>query len=129
VFRENWLVWYRLRLPPKMLDREIAQTIQRAAEEPWAWESLRRLYNRVREHGEPLPASLRTWVDDVVNERCSRPNPPGPKPDVDRNARYRIALFVLTKALGHTREKAILFMAEATGKSEDTVRSILRRGL
>ena len=43
--------------------------------------------------------------------------------------RRRIALFVLTKALGHTREKAILFMAEATGKSEDTVRSILRRGL
>ena len=126
VFRENRLVWWYLS-KPWALDREIAQTIQRA-KEPWAWESLRRLYNRVREDDEPLPASLQTWADDVVNERCSRRNPRGPKPDVDRNARYRIALTVLTMLLGHTRENAIALMAEATGEPEDTVCSTLRRG-
>ena len=129
VFRENWLVWHRAVLPPKMLEAEIAKMIARASGErrPWAWESLRRLYNRVREHDEPLPPILQTWVDDVVNERVQRPNPAGRKPDSYRNSRYHIAFTVLTEFFGLTQEQALAVMTEATEQSEDTVRSILRR--
>ena len=34
VFRENWLVWHRAVLPPKMLEAEIEKMIARAGEPP-----------------------------------------------------------------------------------------------
>lgn len=126
VHRENWLIWHRTMLPPEMLDREIAKMVERARRVPWAWESLRRLYNDC--DGDPLPVPLKLWVDDVVNERITRPNPRGPKPDTGRHNRYRIAFAVLTEFLKFKRDDAIAFVAEATGEPEDTVSSVLRRG-
>ena len=128
VYRENWLVWYRTK--PWVLDKEIEKVIASATgKEPkaWAWESLRRLYNACREADEPLPAALRTWVDDVVNERVDRPKRRGRKPDSYRNSRYRIAYAFLTMFLDYTKERAIAAMATATKQPEDTVCSILRR--
>ena len=130
VFRENWLVWHSVLATPAMLEEEIAKVVARASGEkamPWAWESLRRLYNDCREAGEPLPEPLQAWVDDVVNERLQRPTPRGAKPDSYRNSRYRIAYAFLTEFLQRTKELAIADMARATNQPEETVRSILRR--
>ena len=123
--RENWLVWHRAMLTAGMLEREIAKTVERAHRDPWAWESLRRLYNDF--DGDPLPAPLKSWVDDVVNERSTRPTR-GRKPESSRHSRHRIAFVVLTKMLRFTRERAIAMMAATTEESEETVRSRLRRG-
>ena len=129
VYRENWLVWW-YRTKPWVLDKEIEKVIASATgKEPkaWAWESLRRLYNACREADDPLPAALRTWVDDVVNGRVQRPNRRGRKPDSYRNSRYRIAYAFLTMFLGYKKEPAIAKMATATKQPEETVSSILRR--
>ena len=129
VYRENWLVWW-YRTKPWVLDKEIEKVITSATgKEPkaWAWESLRRLYNACREADEPLPAALRTWVDDVVNERVDRPKRSGRKPDSYRNSRYRIAYAFLTVFLDYTKKEAIFAMATVTNQPETTVGSILRR--
>ena len=129
VYRENWLVWW-CRTKPWVLDKEIEKVIASATgKEPkaWAWESLRRLYNACREADEPLPAALRTWVDDVVNERVDPPKRSGRKPDSYRNSRYRIAYAFLTMFLNRTKELAIADMARATNQPDNTVLSILRR--
>ena len=129
VYRENWLVWHKEFLTPKMLDKEIEKALARARGKkarPWAWESLLRLYNEFRDRGEPIPASLQLWADDVVNERLRRPKGRR-KPDTARHARYRIAAAVLSKMVGMKREESIAFIAEETGEPEETVRSVLRR--
>ena len=128
VFRENWLAWHFIMLPPRMLAKEIEKVVTRATEkrESWAWESLRRLYNDCRESGEPLPAPLRAWVDDVVNGRV-RPKRTGPKPDTAEHSRYLIAFHVLTGFLHFTPNAALLEMSMATDESENTIKSRLRR--
>ena len=130
VFRENWLVWHRAMIPARMLDREIEKNVRRATagkREPWAWESLVRLYNDCRESGEPLPAPLQAWVDDVVNGKVRVPKPRGPKPDTSKHSRYLIAYTVLTEFLRFKPEDARLEMMMATDESEETIKSRLRR--
>ena len=130
VYRENWLTFHFGAFPQElhqMLDKEIEKVVSSAAAEPWAWESLCRLYNSCRERGEPLPARLQSWVDDVVNGAVQRPNPRGPKPDTAEHSRYRIAFHVLTEFLKFKRRGALLEMSTATGESEDTIKSRLRR--
>ena len=133
VFRENWLVWHYSVFPPElhpMLEREVEKVATRATgkkAEPWAWESLCRLYNSCRERGEPLPARLQAWVDDVVNGAVQQPTRKGPKPDTAEHSRYRIAYHVLTEFLHFKPTAALLEMSMATEESENTIKSRLRR--
>ena len=130
VYRENWLVWHQVMLPPRMLDEEIEKVVAQATgrdAKPWAWESLRRLYNACREREEPLPASLQTWVDNVVNGRVKRPTRPGKEPDSALHSRYDIAFTVLTKLLKFSKKDAVWIISEAADELEETVRSFLRR--
>ena len=129
VYRENWLVWHRAMLPPTMLEKEIKKVVAGATEkrESWAWVSLRRLYNDYRESGEPLPAPLQGWLDDVVNERVKRPSRPGKEPDSALHSRYDIAFTVLTKFLKYSKKDAVWIISEAADELEETVRSFLRR--
>ena len=131
VYRENWLTWHHgVGLPSGMVAKEIEKAVARATgkgAQPWAWESLTRLYNACREREEPLPAPLQSWVDDVVNGRVSRPIRRGRKPDSDKHSRYAIAFAVLTGPFGYTWEQAIVEMAGATNQPEDTIHSLLGR--
>ena len=66
VYRENWLVWHRAMLPPTMLEKEIKKVVGGATgrgAKPWAWESLRVLYNDFRASADdPLPVALQAWL-------------------------------------------------------------------
>jgi hypothetical protein len=131
VYRENWLVWHRAMLPPTMLEKEIKKVVAGATgrgAKPWAWESLRRLYNDFRESADdPVPVALQAWVDDVVNERVKRPTRPGKEPDSALHSRYDIAFTVLTKLLKFSKKDAVWIISEAADELEETVRSFLRR--
>ena len=128
--RENWLVWHSAMLTPKMLEKEVAKAVA-ADREPWAWESLRRLYVECRENGKTMPRPLEAWVDDIVNGTRSRPTKRGPSPNSNMYSRYRIAYRVLR--ITKTHDAALEYMADAISTDDvlvsvDTVRSRVRRG-
>ena len=129
VHRENWLVSHRVALPSTMLEKKIEKVVARATgedKEPWAWESLRRLYNHCPKT-EPLPPPLQAWVDDVVNGKVEPPTQPGRKPDTGKHSRYLIAFTVLTEFLKYSNKRAIKEIGKATGQPYETVRSFLSR--
>lgn len=107
-------------------ERTLRFWLRAAEHDDWTFQELRRLIGWMIDEGQPVPAALQAWANEVAAGRRSEPTRTGPKTDHCRDYQMLFGATIM-ELLGWSRRRAYGKLGEIYHCSPQAARDAVKR--